>query len=56
MRDRFEGLAVFIETVEAGGFARAGERLALSRSAVGKAIARLEARLASGFSSAPRGR
>ncbi len=45
MRDRFEGLAVFIETVEAGGFARAGERLALSRSAVGKAIARLEARL-----------
>lgn len=29
----------------AGGFARAAERLALSRSAVGKTIARLEARL-----------
>lgn len=45
MRDSFEGVAVFVETVEAGGFARAGDRLALSRSAVGKAIARLEARL-----------
>jgi DNA-binding transcriptional LysR family regulator len=45
MRDRLEGVTVFVETVEAGGFSRAGERLALSRSAVGKAIARLEARL-----------
>lgn len=45
MRDNFDGVAVFVEAVEAGGFARAAERLALSRSAVGKAIARLEERL-----------
>lgn len=45
MRDRLEGVAVFVEAVEAGGFARAADRLALTRSAVGKAIARLEARL-----------
>lgn len=45
MRGRLDGVAVFVEAVEAGGFARAAERLALSRSAVGKAIARLEARL-----------
>ncbi len=44
-RGRLDGIAVFVEAVEAGGFARAAERLALSRSAVGKAIARLEARL-----------
>jgi DNA-binding transcriptional LysR family regulator len=45
MRDRLEGVAVFVETVEAGGFSRAAERLALSRSAVGKTVARLETRL-----------
>jgi DNA-binding transcriptional LysR family regulator len=45
MRDRLEGVAVFVEAVEAGGFSRAAEHLALSRSAVGKAIARLETRL-----------
>jgi DNA-binding transcriptional LysR family regulator len=45
MRDRLDGVAVFVETVEAGSFARAAERLALTRSAVGKAVARLEARL-----------
>ncbi|PKU24042.1 LysR family transcriptional regulator [Telmatospirillum siberiense] len=45
MRDRLDGVAVFVETVEAGGFAKAAQRLALSRSAVGKTIARLEARL-----------
>lgn len=45
IRSKLDGVAVFVEAVEAGGFARAGERLALSRSAVGKAIARLEARL-----------
>jgi DNA-binding transcriptional LysR family regulator len=44
-RGRLDGVAVFVETVDAGGFARAAERLSLSRSAVGKAIARLEARL-----------
>jgi DNA-binding transcriptional LysR family regulator len=45
MRDRLEGVTVFVETVEAGSFSRAAERLALSRSAVGKAVARLEERL-----------
>lgn len=45
VRGRLDGVAVFVEAVEAGGFARAAERLALSRSAVGKAIARLETRL-----------
>lgn len=45
MQDRLDGIAVFVESVAAGGFSRAAERLALSRSAVGKAIARLEARL-----------
>lgn len=38
-------MTVFVETVEAGGFARAAERLALSRSAVAKAITRVETRL-----------
>ncbi|MEX3959382.1 LysR family transcriptional regulator [Trinickia sp. EG282A] len=45
MRDRFDGVQLFVEVVDAGGFARAGERLSLTRSAVGKAIARLEERL-----------
>jgi DNA-binding transcriptional LysR family regulator len=45
MRDNLDGVAVFVEAAEAGGFARAAERLALTRSAVGKTIARMEARL-----------
>ncbi|MBR0560567.1 LysR family transcriptional regulator [Neokomagataea anthophila] len=45
MRDNFDGVAIFVEVVEAGGFAKAAERIALTRSAVGKSIARLEARL-----------
>lgn len=45
MRDNLDGVAVFVAAVEAGGFSRAADRLALSRSAVGKTIARLEARL-----------
>ena len=45
MRDRLDGISVFVEVVEAGGFARAADRLALTRSAVGKSIARLEQRL-----------
>lgn len=45
MRDNLDGVVVFVEAVEAGGFARAAERLALTRSAVGKTIARMEARL-----------
>lgn len=45
MRDRLDGVAVFVEAAESGGFARAADRLALTRSAVSKTIARLEARL-----------
>ncbi|MBX5159546.1 LysR family transcriptional regulator [Rhizobium sp. NZLR8] len=45
MRDRFDGVQIFVEAVEAGGFAKAADRLKLTRSAVGKAIARLEERL-----------
>jgi DNA-binding transcriptional LysR family regulator len=45
MSDRLNGVSVFVETVEAGGFSAAATRLNLSRSAVGKTIARLETRL-----------
>lgn len=45
MRANFDGVEVFVEVVECGGFARAADRLALTRSAVGKTIARMEARL-----------
>jgi DNA-binding transcriptional LysR family regulator len=45
LRDRFDGVQVFVEAVEAGGFAKAADRLSLTRSAVGKAVARLEERL-----------
>jgi DNA-binding transcriptional LysR family regulator len=45
MSERLQGIATFVATVEADSFAAAGTRLQLSRSAVGKAIARLEARL-----------
>jgi DNA-binding transcriptional LysR family regulator len=43
--ERLSGVDVFVAAVEAGGFAAAGERLHLTRSAVAKAIARIEARL-----------
>lgn len=45
MSDRLQGIEVFVAAVEAGSFARAAARLHLTRSAVGKSIARLEARL-----------
>jgi DNA-binding transcriptional LysR family regulator len=45
VRDRFDGVQAFVEAVETGGFAKAADRLSLTRSAVGKAIARLEERL-----------
>ncbi|WP_199096553.1 LysR family transcriptional regulator [Dyella sp. ASV21] len=45
MDDRLDGVATFVQVVEAGSFAVAAERLNLTRSAVGKIIARLEARL-----------
>ncbi|EPA1861531.1 LysR family transcriptional regulator [Klebsiella oxytoca] len=45
MSVNLEGISVFVEAVESGSFARAAEQLALTRSAVGKIIARLEERL-----------
>jgi DNA-binding transcriptional LysR family regulator len=45
VRDNLDGVAVFVEAAEAGSFVRAAQSLALSRSAVGKAIARMEERL-----------
>ncbi len=45
MSDRLSGISVFVAVVEAGSFALAASRLHLSRSAVGKTIARLEQRL-----------
>jgi len=45
MNDRLNGVSVFVEAVEADSFSAAAQRLNLSRSAVGKTIARLEDRL-----------
>jgi len=46
MSDSFAGIAEFVDAVEAGGFAAAAQRRNLSRSAIGKTIAKLERRLA----------
>jgi len=43
--ESLSGLTAFVVSVETGGFAPAGRTLGLSASAVGKAVARLEARL-----------
>jgi DNA-binding transcriptional LysR family regulator len=43
--DRLDGVAVFVQAAESGSFAEAAARLRLTRSAVGKAIAKLEKRL-----------
>jgi len=43
--ERLKGVEVFVAVARAGSFTRAAERLHLTASAVGKAIARLEARL-----------
>ncbi|APO75742.1 LysR family transcriptional regulator protein [Rhizobium etli 8C-3] len=43
--EQLKGISVFVEVAEAGGFSKAAERLHLTRSAVGKTIARLEQRL-----------
>ncbi|HEY0685811.1 MAG TPA: LysR family transcriptional regulator [Steroidobacter sp.] len=45
MNDRLNGVAVFVAAVEAGNFAMAAQRLAVTRSAVAKTIAKLEQRL-----------
>jgi len=43
--DRLNDIATLVQTVEAGSFALAARRIGLTRSAVGKSIARLEKRL-----------
>ncbi|CAN7607615.1 LysR family transcriptional regulator [Trinickia sp. LjRoot230] len=45
MTDRLAGVSPFVHAVQAGSFALAAERMHLTRSAVGKSIARLEERL-----------
>jgi DNA-binding transcriptional LysR family regulator len=45
MGDQLSGIAAFVRAAEASSFAVAAEQMGLSRSAVGKAIARLEERL-----------
>jgi DNA-binding transcriptional LysR family regulator len=45
VNDGLVGIAEFVEAVEAGGFAAAAQRRNLSRSAIGKTIAKLERRL-----------
>jgi DNA-binding transcriptional LysR family regulator len=45
MNERLQGIEVFVAAAESGSFARAAARLHLTRSAVGKSIARLESRL-----------
>lgn len=42
---RFDGVELFLQIVESGSLSAAAERLNLTRSAVGKGLARLEARL-----------
>lgn len=45
MSGLLSGISAFVEAVDAGSFALAAQRLRLTRSAVGKSIARLEQRL-----------
>ncbi|NMO19649.1 LysR family transcriptional regulator [Pyxidicoccus fallax] len=45
MMNRLSGVLSFVQAADAGSFALAAERMGLSRSAVGKSIARLEERL-----------
>ena len=45
MSNQLNGIAAFVRAVEAASFALAAEQIGLSRSAVGKAVARLEERL-----------
>ncbi|WP_282894477.1 LysR family transcriptional regulator, partial [Pseudomonas paracarnis] len=43
--DSFSGIHIFLATARSATFTEAAERLGLSKSAVGKAIAGLEARV-----------
>ena len=42
IREQLTGIATFVQAVESGGFALAAQRMRVTRSAVGKSIARLE--------------
>lgn len=44
-QDPFSGITVFLAAARAGNFTKAGDQLGLTKSAVGKAITRLETRL-----------
>lgn len=43
--ERLHAIRAFVQAVQSGGFSRAAQQLGLSRSTVGKAVARLEQRL-----------
>ena len=43
--DSLGGITAFVTTAKTGSFTAAGERLGLTKSAVGKSVARLEERL-----------
>jgi hypothetical protein len=43
--ERLNGVAVFVEVARAGSFTQAAYRLGLTKSAVGKSVQRMEARL-----------
>lgn len=45
MSERLDGIEVFVAVVDAGNFSAAADKLKLTRSAVAKSVARLEARL-----------
>ncbi len=45
MSDQLNGIAAFVKAAQSASFALAAEQMGLSRSAVGKAVARLEERL-----------
>lgn len=56
MGDRLSGISVFVQAASAGSFAKAADQVGLTRSAVGKSIARLEERLNTRlFQRTPRG-
>ncbi len=43
--ERLNGITTFMQAVEAGSFAQAAQRMGVTRSAIGKSIARIEQRL-----------
>lgn len=45
VKDPLDGVSTFVQVVDAGDFTSAAERIGVTRSAVGKAVARLETRL-----------